>query len=264
MAEQKAVEQKAAEQKENEQKQNKQKVVICGGGNAAHVFFGLSVSDPNNDVYLLSLFKTEAADFKSKIVENKNKLTLEIVETNSNKEVTVNPSNISNDPTIFKDADIIIISLPAFAHNQYLKEIAKNLGDRNCLIGIFPGASGLECEWQSIINNKESCKYGSKYTLLSCITLPWACRIKSFGQTVEILGTKSSVRVSIYPKYDKIYIDKFSKIIGKLPELVDYGHIINMSLGATNAIIHPSILYDKWINWDGKPLDNKPLFYQGI
>eukprot|EP01083_Nonionella_stella_P094794 266075_1 len=252
----------STEKKSNDNE--KQKIVICGGGNASHVFLGLSAVNRNNEVFLFSTFQTEAQDFKDKIITNDNKLTLELTQTKSKIEAYINPDNITKDPSCLKNADIVIISLPAFAHAQYLKEIASHLGDTSCLIGMFPGASGLECDWQHIINNEKSCPYGSKYTLISCITLPWACRIKEYGQVVEVLGTKASVRVSAYPKYSKPAVDALGVIIGELPVLVDYGHVINMSLGATNAIIHPSILYDKWVKWDGAPVRSKPLFYQGI
>ena len=32
----------------------------------------------------------------------------------------------------------------------------------------------------------------------------------------------------------------------------------------TDAYLHPSILYGQWEGWDGKPLDQPPLFYNGL
>eukprot|EP01084_Bolivina_argentea_P208940 356035_1 len=37
-----------------------------------------------------------------------------------------------------------------------------------------------------------------------------------------------------------------------------------MSLAAMNAVAHPSIMYDRWKEYDGKSLKEKPLFYWGI
>lgn len=31
-----------------------------------------------------------------------------------------------------------------------------------------------------------------------------------------------------------------------------------------DSTVHPPIMYVKWSHWDGKPLNEKPLFYQGI
>eukprot|EP01084_Bolivina_argentea_P037539 69450_1 len=75
----------------------KQKIVICGAGNAAHVFCGLCAANPNNEVHLLSLYKTEAADFQKAVNQTDNKLlTIEIVK--DKKSIQSIPCNITNDP----------------------------------------------------------------------------------------------------------------------------------------------------------------------
>ena len=33
---------------------------------------------------------------------------------------------------------------------------------------------------------------------------------------------------------------------------------------STNAYLHTSILYGQWERWDGNPLDQPPLFYNGL
>eukprot|EP01084_Bolivina_argentea_P016650 31135_1 len=237
----------------------KQKIVVCGGGNASHVLFGLSSLDPNNNVHLLS---SKANEIKQTINKNGNKLHLNFV--NEKKEISSNISdpnqNITNDPKCMKNADIIMISLPAFSHSWYLNEIVKNVGNHKCLISMFPGSSGLEFDWNYITNN---CKYKDKYTLLSGITLPWNVRINENGNA-QILGTKAEIEVSMLPIFNKNEILKLNNIFGEFgPELVDGGHIINMSLGYPNLIIHSCILYGQWNNWNGKPYNfaEIPLFY---
>ncbi len=104
----------------------KQKIVICGAGNAAHVFCGLCAANPNNEVHLLSLYKTEASDFQEAVNKTNDKLlSVEIVkEKRSIKSI---PFNITNDPKCLENTDIVIISLPAFAHAQYLKAAKQNI-----------------------------------------------------------------------------------------------------------------------------------------
>jgi len=253
-----------------------QKIVVCGGGNAAHVFTALAASNPNNEVHLLSLFRTEAKDFETALKQTDDgKLTIQVTQTG--KEVKAEPKSIGNDAKVLADSDIVIISLPAFAHNQYLNAIKDNIKARpnkKTLVAVFPGASGLECEWQSMFGRDPN------FVVLSCITLPWACRILQFGQKAEILGTKNQIEVSLKQSVaaaqgkddekqqqqpdNSEYIKKVSDIIGELPKIVDFGHILNMSLSAINAIVHPSIMYARWKDYDGKPLAEKPLFYQGI
>ena len=106
--------------------ENKQKIVICGAGNAAHIFTGLASQDSNNEVHLLSLYKTEAADFKCALSKTNDKLlTIDIIQTK--KQIKSAPFNITNDPKCLDNSDIVIISLPAFAHNQYLNAIKTNI-----------------------------------------------------------------------------------------------------------------------------------------
>jgi len=248
----------------SDQQRQKQKVVICGGGNAAHVFTALAAKDPHNEVHLLSLYATEAADFKAALKgTGDGRLTIKV--TQRNEEIKAAPSNVTNDPRCLADSDIVIISLPAFAHNQYLKAIKEHIAPRQkkkTLVAVFPGASGLECDWQSIFgaNNDD-------FTLLSCITLPWACRTLKFGRCAEILGTKHRIEVSLKSTdaANAQYMSSISRIIGASPSIVDFGHILNMSLSAINAIVHPSIMFAKWRNYDGKAVfAQKPLFYQGM
>ncbi len=241
------------------------KIVICGGGNAAHVFTALAASNPTNEVHLLSLYKTEAADFQTELNKTKDKL-LTIEKTQENIEIKAAPFNITNNSKCLNNSDIVIISLPAFAHNQYLNAIKSNIyptENKKCLVAVFPGASGLECEWQSIFGSNNN-----YFILLSCITMPWAARILQFGQKAEILGTKHQIEVSI-KKSDKFennqtYINMITDIIGTQPIIIDNGHILNMSLSAINAIVHPPIMYAQWKDYNGEILAEKPLFYQGI
>jgi len=247
------------------QQRQKQKVVICGGGNAAHVFAALAASDSQNEVHLLSLYATEAADFDAALKgTDDGRLTLRV--TQRNEEIKAAPSNVTNDPRCLADSDIVVISLPAFAHNQYLKAIKEHIAPRQTkktLVAVFPGASGLECDWQSIFG-----AHNDDFALLSCITLPWACRILEFGRCAEILGTKHRIEVSVKSTDDANakYISSISRLIaGAAPSIVDFGHILNMSLSAINAIVHPSIMFAKWRRYDGKEVfARKPLFYQGM
>lgn len=145
-------------------------------------------------------------------------------------------------------------------------------------MSVFPGASGLECEWQSIFKDDPN------FVLLSCITLPWACRKIKFGQGAQVLGTKHQIEVGIKSSItpddkdtddikgdDKdinsentVYIKQVSDIIGIPPDIIDFGNILNMTLTAKCAVIHPTVMYWRWKDYDGTPLDERALFYQGI
>eukprot|EP01083_Nonionella_stella_P214977 774171_1 len=174
--------------------ETKKKVVICGAGNAAHVFTTLAASNPNNEVHLISLYKTEAADFKSSLSETADKL-ITINNVKQSTQIKAAPVSITNNPVNFANADIVIVSLPAFAQNQYLNAIKENIKpqkNKQTLVALFPGLPGIECAWQSIFGSNNA-----NFILLSYSTLPWAARIQKFGQSVEILGTKNRIEVCL-------------------------------------------------------------------
>ena len=42
------------------------------------------------------------------------------------------------------------------------------------------------------------------------------------------------------------------------------GHLIAVSLMNPNACGHPSFMYGQWDGWDGKPVEEVPMFYTGV
>ena len=51
------------------------------------------------------------------------------------------------------------------------------------------------------------------------------------------------------------------RCIGPAPALKIHYYICGMSLNSLNAILHPSLMYGQWYEWDGKPISDKPRFY---
>ena len=53
-------------------------------------------------------------------------------------------------------------------------------------------------------------------------------------------------------------------LLGPLPKLMVSGHLLGVQLMSTNAFLHTSIMYGPWEGWDGTPVDQPPLFYNGL
>jgi len=53
-------------------------------------------------------------------------------------------------------------------------------------------------------------------------------------------------------------------LLGPLPKLNVSGHLLGVQLMSVNAYLHTSILYGQWEGWQGKPVDEPPLFYNGL
>lgn len=126
------------------------------------------------------------------------------------------------------------------------------MGITETLIAIIPGSAGIECEWMSMFGGSNS----SHFVLISAMSLPWACRIIKYGQSVDVHGIKNKLEVSVLcNKRDnqQYYIDELQSIVGKAPKLFNYGHILNISIGSMNTVclqyIYIFILYLFIIYW---------------
>ena len=53
-------------------------------------------------------------------------------------------------------------------------------------------------------------------------------------------------------------------LLGPLPNLNVSGHLLGVQLMSVNAYLHTSILYGQWEGWQGWPVDEPPLFYNGL
>lgn len=102
---------------------------------------------------------------------------------------------------------------------------------------------------------------------MSAESLPWACRILEFGRLVQILGFKETLGVSKLQGSQSNCkgspFDTVQKVLGPKPVLREIQNYIAVNLMA-KSIIHPPLMYGKWSSYDGTPLKEKPLFYQGV
>ncbi|MFQ5858361.1 MAG: NAD/NADP octopine/nopaline dehydrogenase family protein, partial [Anaerolineae bacterium] len=94
-------------------------------------------------------------------------------------------------------------------------------------------------------------------------TLPWACRIRQYGQEVAILGTKAEVDLTAWPP------DVAGEIATLLSELLEVrlqpsASFLSLTLADTGQLIHPGVMYGLFRDWDDRPYAEAPLFYQAI
>lgn len=150
----------------------------------------------------------------------------------------------------------VLIITPAFAHEPILKDIKPYL-EPNAAVGAVPGPGGFDMLAKHILEDRDDVLvYGGS-------SLPWACRTLEYGKSVSLLGSKQIIPMtsagnvalqdSVQDKLNKIHIGtKF-----------EFGnHFLITTLWPTNCIIHTGILYGIWKDWDGKPVQEAPLFYQ--
>lgn len=241
--------------------ENKLKVLVCGGGNGAHCLAGLSASNPDVETRVLTLFADEAERW-SKILQDNDLIVTMVNSDGSSREIKSKPTLVTKDPKeAASGADVIFLVVPAFAHEQYFREISPFVGDNTLIVGL-PGQAGFEFQCLYMLGEKaKTC------IVMSAESLPWACRILEFGRLVQILGFKETLGVSkLQGSQSNVKgspFDTVQKVLGPKPILREIQNYIAVNLMA-KSIIHPPLMYGKWSSYDGTPLKEKPLFYQGV
>nr|BAF36491.1 strombine/alanopine dehydrogenase [Marphysa sanguinea] len=236
-------------------------LVICGGGNGAHVLAGIASSNPNADVRVLTLYADEAERWTKAMEGNDFVVTV----NNQDKSQTIlknKPRLVTKDPALAANkADMIVFTVPAFAHRQYLDALKPHIRPGTVLVGL-PGQSGFEFEvWTAWGDLAKQC------SIMSFESLPWACRFTEFGRAATVIGTKENLAGaawygSVPPKADPTLV--LQGCLGPHPVLLTRGALLGITLMATNGYIHPSILFGRWHKWDGNPVNEPPLFYNGL
>ena len=231
-------------------------ITICGGGNAAHAIIPIVRNHFSGKINLFLPYGNEANHFQ-KLIDEKRFLTATI----RDEKIYGRPDKVSKfAKDACKEADLILMPLPAFAHEPTLLQIAPFLKEE-AIIGAIPARSGFEYAALKILkgNKKEKVK------IFGMQTLPWACRIKEYASKVDILGKKRSVGMASFPY--KIT----SELASFLTRLLDLKieplpNMLTLSLANVGQIIHPGIMYGLFKGKEELKYRKEeiPLFYQGV
>lgn len=239
----------------------KLKIAICGGGNGAHCFATIASSRNNVEVNVLSVYKDEAERWVKATKDNMlTAFTTDSDGTTTN--VSAKPSLITKEPAIaLKGTKIIFIVVPAYVHQIYLEIIYPYVQPDTLIVGL-PGHPGFELQCKNVLKEKaKTC------TMMGFESLPWACRITEYGKRVQLLGYKDILSTSLLTgrgcKLPFPAVETVQRILGDKPRINIAKNAISITL-KSGSVLHPPIMYGKWKDWDGVPLNEKPLFYQGV
>ncbi len=234
------------------------KLTICGGGNAAHVLIVLA-ANAGWEVDVFAPLADETERLQASLASNDG-ITVHF----GDKTITGYARRISADPgEVIPGSELVLLAMPAFAHGPTLQAIADSL-DPNVTLGALPARGGFDFQVRSILGAQ-----GLSSRIFGLQTLPWACRIITYGQTAEVLGTKAEVSYAFgdafSPPTEASGLAKRLTSIFGLP-LVPVASFLTLTLANTGQLIHPGIMYglsrDKE-NTTFSP-DEIPLFYQGV
>lgn len=231
-------------------------ITICGGGNATHAIIPIIRNNFSGKLNLFLPYGNEATHFK-KLIEEKRLIATTI----RDKKLYGRPDEASKfAKDVCKEADLILMPLPAFAHESTLLQITPFLKEE-VIIGAIPSRSGFEYYALKILKDNKK----EKVNIFGMQTLPWACRIKEYASKVDILGKKSSVGMAAFPH--KI-TSELAPFLARLLDLKiePLPNMLTLSLANVGQIIHPGIMYGLFKGKEKLKYRKEeiPLFYQGV
>jgi len=228
-------------------------ITICGGGNAAHTLAGLLASQKGLSVRVYVPFGDEAERWQEG-VQRAGGIT---VYTPAG-EKSGSPQLISRHARqAVAGAQVVILALPAFAHESTLRAIAPYL-ESDAWVGALPARGGFDLAARSALG-----AHAAHLSLFGLQTLPWACRIQQYGSQAVVLGAKEQVDIAAWPSAQApVIAAQLETLLGV--RLNPIASFLSLTLADTGQIIHPGMMYGLFHAWDGQPYPAKVLFYQSV
>ncbi len=231
------------------------KITICGGGNGAHALAPIAANNLDCEVDIYAPFGDEAERLHAAITAHGG------LETTGVVQVKAQPHLVSADPAaVIPGSDMVFLVLPAFAHESTLRQIAPYL-DTGVWVGAMPARGGFDYAAASVLAELGREDVG----LFGLQTLPWACRISSYGQVVEVLGVKQVVDIAAKPSSQtEAIVSLLERMLGL--SLGAVSNFLSLTLANTGQLIHPGIMYGHFARWDGTPYNagELPFFYHSL
>ncbi|KAF6252806.1 6-phosphogluconate dehydrogenase [Scenedesmus sp. NREL 46B-D3] len=230
-------------------------VVVCGSGNGG-LFSCLS---SNVSIYLSQRYEKRAAQMWDDIQANGGGITVNDMigkATYQGKLARVT----CNAAEVLPMADVVVVVLPATAHEALFEEISPYLSRQ--MVVFLPGNSG----WNMLLLQNSLGQDASNLTVVATKALPWACR-KEGPATVNIRGIKDRVFIVVLPDgpMNTYLATQLLEALCPHSNFVLEDNVMEATLLpfnlAGNPILHPGIMYARWHDYAGEELDAQPLFY---
>lgn len=238
------------------------RVLICGTGSAAHALAAVASTKPGVEVRVL----TQSPDKAQRWSEAMHRHRLTVVGrngANGGHGWQANTFTVTERPEQAAcGCDLIIFAMPAFSHARYFSLLEPEIKEGSVIVGL-PGQNGFEFAARKALGAKlRNC------VVINFESLPWSCRTVEFGQTVRINGTKErlvgALQGDLTEAKLKDPVAVIQRLLGPAPELFVSGHLLGITLMSLNAYSHPPIMYVRWKDWNGREVEEPPLFFQGV
>lgn len=229
-------------------------VVVCGGGNLGHVFAGLLGA--RTDVVVRVLVSSPEKAQKMKQAMGSEGIGVHLP---NGAVVHGMPDMITADPgAAIPGARLILLCVPSHVEVAVLNRILPFVSGSDTYIGSVPAPGGFDWKARHLLQ-----VHGKVATVFGMGYIPWMCKVADYGRVVRVLGHKLINALVVLPESKT---EDVANMMGHLLQtpVMNLGYFLNMTLHMGNQVLHPGIMYAMFKDWDGKPLLEQPLFYEGV
>ncbi|MCC7265700.1 MAG: NAD/NADP octopine/nopaline dehydrogenase family protein [Candidatus Latescibacteria bacterium] len=228
-------------------------VTLWGCGNLGHVLAGLLSARPDLRVHV----RVSTAD-KVQRLQQGMEAQGGIAVRRREGTVVGRPHLVTTDPAqAVSGSQLILLCVPALVHAEALQQLLPHVAP-GAWVGAVPAPGGFDWKVRWLLGAR-----AQQVGIFGVGVIPWMCKVRAYGQEVEVLGRKILNGVVALPgaRTGKI-ADLLAGLLG-MPFL-DLRTFLNIALIPGNPFLHPAIMWDLFSDWDGRPLAEAPLFYEGL
>uniref|UniRef100_A0A0G4I670 Opine dehydrogenase domain-containing protein n=1 Tax=Chromera velia CCMP2878 TaxID=1169474 RepID=A0A0G4I670_9ALVE len=247
--------------------------VICGSGNAAHLLVALLGSQG----WTVISFVRDPNKLGTALRGNGDG---QIRALHKGREIARGrPHLVTSNPEDVREADLVLLSLPGFAHRPILEQLAPFLKD-GVLVGGLPANGNFDLLCGELFRTgygdgedanvhpsmKETGAIGhGRVTVFGLCNLPWVCRTVELGSRVELMGFKGAVDCAAVPASET---DRVCALLSSLfaPVMISpVRSFLSITLAPNNQVLHPACVYGVFGGWAEtdfeKGVETAPLLY---
>jgi hypothetical protein len=182
------------------------------------------------------------------------KQPLSIVNENGTNICACEIDGATNNPEkAFQKADIIFVTVPAFAMKKAADTIYPYV-KKEVKIGLIPGTGGGEWAFKRCME-KGAVLFGMQ-------RVPSVARLVKYGKSVRATGYRKELHVAALPRHETAGLSAFISHIFDMP-CIALPHYLNLTLIPSNPILHTARLRTLFSDYQkGKVYDSIPLFYE--
>ncbi len=231
------------------------RITLVGMGNLGHVQAGLLGARPDVHVTCLVSSPERAATLRARMAETDG-IT---VTWGDGTTVHGRPDIITdNAAEAVGEADLVFLATPCHLHLQQMRTLMPLMRD-GAALSSGPAWGGFNWKARKVLGET-----GKRLRVFGLGGIPTMSKMDVPGQRARVVGVPKAVNVQqALDRADSVFASDVLSLLFGMPVL-DVHNYLNINLAPGNQLLHTGIMYDLFRDWDGSPLSEPPLFYEGL